>query len=160
FSNLVASATTRVWIASPYFVPDEVMSRSLQSAAKCGVDVRVIVPHAPDNRFVGLASLTYYAELMACGVRIFRYRARFLHHKVALIDDTLGAVGTVNLDYRSLYLNFEETALVDDRAFAREVQTMFEADFRQCTEVEGDPLAVQSPFVRVLARIARLASPL
>jgi cardiolipin synthase len=159
FSQLIASATARLWIASPYFVPDEALSRSLQAAAKRGVDVRVIVPHEPDHRFVELASLTYYAELMACGVRIFRYQGRFLHHKAALVDDAIGAVGTVNLDYRSLYLNFEETALVDDQAFAREVQAMFEADFRQCSEVQRDHLAGQSLFVRVQARVARLASP-
>lgn len=172
FSQLVAAASERVWIASPYFVPDQAMTRSLQSAAKRNVDVRVIVPDMSDHRFIELASLTYYAELMACGVRIFRYgrsdplggtrasRGRFLHHKVALVDEAIAAVGTVNLDYRSLYLNFEETALVADTAFAREAQAMLEEDFRHCTEVQRDHLAGQPLFLRVQARIARLASPL
>jgi cardiolipin synthase len=160
FSQLVASAAERVWIASPYFVPDDAMTRTLQAAAKRGVDVRVIVPDTSDHRFIELASLTYYAELMACGVRIFRYRERFLHHKVSLIDEALTTVGTVNLDYRSLYLNFEETALVADAALAREVGSMLEEDFRECSEVQRDHFAGLSLTVRVQARIARLASPL
>lgn len=160
FSQLVAAARHRIWIASPYFVPDQVMTRCLQSAAKRNVDVRVIVAAASDHRFIELASLTYYAELMACGARIFRYEGRFLHHKVALVDDAIAAVGTVNLDNRSLYLNFEATALIADAAFAREAQAMFEADFRQCAEAQPDHLAAQSAVLRIQARIARLASPL
>jgi cardiolipin synthase len=160
FSELVATATQRMWIASPYFVPDDVMTRALQSAAKRGVDVRVLVPDEPDQRFVELASLTYYTEMMNCGVRLFRYKERFMHHKVLLVDDELAAVGTVNLDYRSLYLNFEETALVADSKFAGEVAEMLEADLRRCEEVQHNHFDRQPLHVRVQARIARLASPL
>lgn len=160
FSELVASATRRMWISSPYFVPDEVMTRALQSAAQRGVDVRVLVPHEPDHRFVELASLTYYSEMMDCGVSIFRYKERFLHQKVLLVDDQLAAVGTVNLDYRSLYLNFEDTALVADPKFAGEVATMLNEDLRRCEEVERDHFRRQPLHVRVKARVARLASPL
>ncbi len=160
FSELVSTATRRMWIASPYFVPDDVMTRALQSAAKRGVDVRVLVPDEPDQRFVELASLTYYTEMMDCGVRLFRYKSRFMHHKVVLVDDDLAAVGTVNLDYRSLYLNFEETALVADSTFAGEVAEMLEADLRGCEEIRRDHFRRQPSHVRIQARIARLASPL
>ena len=160
FSELVGTATRRMWLASPYFVPDDVMTRALQSAAKRGVDVRVLVPDEPDQRFVELASLTYYTEMMDCGVRLFRYKDRFMHHKVALVDDELAAVGTVNLDYRSLYLNFEETAIVADPKFASEVTRMLEADLERCEEVQRDYFDRQPFHVRVKARVARLASPL
>ncbi|HSN83721.1 MAG TPA: cardiolipin synthase [Polyangiales bacterium] len=160
FSELVATATRRMWLASPYFVPDDVMTRALQSAAKRGVDVRVLIPDEPDQRFVELASLTYYAEMMDCGVQLFRYEDRFMHHKVLLVDDELAAVGTVNLDYRSLYLNFEETAVVADAKFAAQVAKMLEADLRRCQEVRRDHFDRQPLHVRVKARVARLASPL
>jgi cardiolipin synthase len=145
FSELVASARSRVWIASPYFVPDDVMTRALQSAAKRGVDVRVVLPDEPVQHFVELASLTHYTEMMGSGVRLFRYKGRFMHHKVVLIDDDLAAVGTVNLDYRSLYLNFEETAVVADQQFARGVEAMLDDDLAHCDEVapgylENEPL--------------------
>ncbi|MGB8223137.1 MAG: cardiolipin synthase [Polyangiales bacterium] len=160
FSELVASARSRVWIASPYFVPDDVMTRALQSAAKRGVDVRVVLPDEPDQRFVELASLTYYTEMMGSGVRLFRYKARFMHHKVVLVDDNLAAVGTVNLDYRSLYLNFEETAVVADRQFARRVEAMLEDDLAHCDEVAHGYLENEPLHIRIQARVARLASPL
>lgn len=160
FSELVSTATRRMWIASPYFVPDDVMTRALQSAAKRGVDVRVLIPDEPDQRFVELASLTYYREMMDCGVQLFRYEDRFMHHKVLLVDDELAAVGTVNLDYRSLYLNFEETALVADTKFVAEVAKMLEGDLQRCQEVQRDHLERQPLRIRVKARVARLASPL
>ena len=160
FSELVAGARSRVWIASPYFVPDDVMTRALQSAAKRGVDVRIVLPDEPDQRFVELASLTYYTEMMGSGVRLFRYKGRFMHHKVVLVDDDLAAVGTVNLDYRSLYLNFEETAVVADRQFARKVEAMLDDDLAHCDEVAPGYLENQPFHIRIQARVARLASPL
>ncbi|MGB8328853.1 MAG: cardiolipin synthase [Polyangiales bacterium] len=160
FSELVASAGVRVWIASPYFVPDDVMTRALQSAAQRGVDVRVLLPDEPDQRFVELASLTYYTEMIGSGVRLFRYEGRFMHHKVVLVDDALAAVGTVNLDYRSLYLNFEETAVVADPQFARRVAAMLEDDLLHCKEVGPSQLENDPLHIRVQARVARLASPL
>lgn len=160
FSELVASARSRVWIASPYFVPDDVMTRAMQSAAKRGVDVRVLLPDEPDQRFVELASLTYYTEMIDCGVRLFRYKGRFMHHKVVLVDEALAAVGTVNLDYRSLYLNFEETAVVADTQFARRVEAMLQDDLSHCDEVSPDYLENEPLHIRIQARVARLASPL
>ncbi len=160
FSALVATARRRVWIASPYFVPDEVMTRALQSAALRGVDVRVILPDKADHLLVEFASFTYYPEMTDCGVRLFRFGGRFMHHKVILVDDELAGVGTVNLDNRSLYLNFEETALVADRDFAAEVEAMLRADLEQSREVGRDAFDEKPIHIRAAARIARLASPL
>jgi cardiolipin synthase len=136
------------------------MTRAMQSAAKRGVDVRVLLPGEPDQRFVELASLTYYTEMIDCGVRLFRYKGRFMHHKVVLVDQELAAVGTVNLDYRSLYLNFEETAVVADRQFAGRVEAMLEDDLSHCDEVSSGYLENEPLHIRVQARVARLASPL
>lgn len=160
FATLVHSARHRLWMTSPYFVPDDVMVRALQAAAIRGVDVRILLPGKADQVFVELASFTYYSEMIDCGVHLYRYRDRFMHQKVLLVDDTLAGVGTVNLDNRSLYLNFEATALVADACLVSEVEAMLKEDLKCCEPVgcahfDGKPL-----YFRVAAQIARLASPL
>jgi len=160
FSTLINAAADRVWITSPYFVPDDVLTRALQAAAIRGVDVRVLLPGQADQRLVELASFTYYGDMTDSGVRLYRYRDRFMHQKVILVDDGLAGVGTVNLDNRSLYLNFEETALVADAGFASEVEAMLLADLECCDRVDRGHFDHKSLPFRAAARIARLASPI
>ncbi|MFZ1954098.1 MAG: cardiolipin synthase [Desulfobacterales bacterium] len=160
YATIVHTARQRLWMTSPYFVPDDVMVRALQAAAIRGVDVRILLPGKADHRFVELASFTYYSEMMNCGVRLFRYQDRFLHQKVLLVDECLAGVSTVNLDNRALYLNFEATALVADNRFAKRVEEMLKSDLALC-EAVGSTHFDDKPFrFRVAARIARLASPL
>ncbi len=160
FSSLVSSARSRLWITSPYFVPDDAMVRMLQAAALRGVDVRIILPGKPDQLLVTLASYTYYDDMLNNGVRLFRYREQFMHQKVILVDDTVAGVGTVNLDNRSLYLNFEATALVADDAFIKQVETMLIADLDNSDPVRCEHFYDKPLYVRVAANMARLASPL
>jgi len=160
FATLVNTARRRLWITSPYFVPDGVMTRALQAAALRGVDVRILLPGKADQRLVELASFTYYGDMLECGVQLLRYRDRFMHQKVILVDDGLAGVGTVNLDNRSLYLNFEETALVADVGFAKQVEAMLQADLERCEAVERAHFDGKALPFRVAARIARLTSPL
>lgn len=160
FTTLVDMAQKRLWITSPYFVPDDVMVRSLQAAALRGVDVRILLPDKADQRFVELASFTYYQDMTSCGVKLFRYRDRFMHQKVILVDDTLSGIGTVNLDNRSLHLNFEATGLVADREFAKKVENMLKADLDTCEEVYFAHYEEKPLWFHVSARVARLASPL
>ena len=160
FTTLVDMARHKLWITSPYFVPDDIMVRALQAAALRGVDVRVILPDKADQIFVELASFTYYADMTNCGVRIFRYQDRFMHQKVILVDDIVAGIGTVNLDNRSLYLNFEATGLVSDRDFVKKVGNMLETDLACCKEVHHTRFDEKPIWFRVSARVARLASPL
>ena len=160
FATLIHSAKRRLWLTSPYFVPDDVTVRALEAAAIRGVDVRLLLPGKADHLFVELASYTYYAQLIRCGVKIFRYQAKFLHQKVVLIDGILAGVGTVNLDNRSLYLNFEATALIADKGFAAQVETMLQADFEGSEPVRQDYFNTKPFHLQVAARVARLASPL
>jgi cardiolipin synthase len=160
FTTLINAARRRVWITSPYFVPDDVLVRALQAAALRGVDVRILLPGKADQRLVELASFTYYADMTDCGVRLYRYRDRFMHQKVILVDEGLAGVGTVNLDNRSLYLNFEETALVADTDFTSEVEAMLQADLACCDEVERAHFDRKPLHFRVAARVARLTSPI
>jgi len=160
FTTLVDMAKDRLWLTSPYFVPDDVMVRSLQAAAVRGVDVRIILPAKADQRFIELASFTYYANMTDCGVRLFRYSGRFMHQKVILVDDLIAGVGTVNLDNRSLYLNFEATGLVADDAFVTQIENMLEDDLKVSEEVHSFHFNEKPFWFRASARVARLASPL
>lgn len=160
FLHLISRARRRLWIASPYFVPDEAIRAALQLAALKGVDVRILIPERPDHRTVYLAGFSYLQEMAAAGVRVFRYGAGFMHQKVMLIDDSLASVGTANLDNRSLRLNFELSMVVMDGAFCREVEAMLAADLEACREVDGRDYSGKPLWFRVLVRLARLMAPL
>lgn len=155
----IHAARRRVWISSPYFVPDGATLCALRLAVLRGVDVRVLLPRRADSLVVDLAAYAFLGRLIEGGVDVYRYEAGFLHGKAILVDDDVAAVGSMNLDNRSFRLNFEITALVADRAFARDVEAMFEADFARARrlrreDVDGRPLPL-----RVAARAAYLAAP-
>ena len=107
FLDLINLAQNRLWIASPYFVPDDSTLNALKLAALRGVDVRIILPDKPDHLLVYLCSFSYYAELQQVGIRLYRYRSGFMHQKIILCDRAIAGVGTTNLDNRSFFLNFE-----------------------------------------------------
>lgn len=157
--HLINSARTRLWIATPYFVPDPPTLEALRSAAFRGVDVRLILPGRPDTLPAWLASFTYLPACTGAGVRVFRYTEGFMHQKVWLIDDDLANVGTVNIDNRSMRLNFEQSVIVCDRGFAARVQAMLHADLSRCREVGAEEFTGRSWPFRLSARLARLLEP-
>jgi cardiolipin synthase len=159
FTQAINIATRRLWIASPYFVPDDAIVQSLQLAALRGVDVRILIPEVSDNQFVKLAAYSYFDQVGAAGVEFYRYQDGFLHQKAMLIDDGVAAVGTANFDNRSFRLNFEITAIVAEPEFAAEVERMFEADFAASRLMGAQELESKSYLFRVGVRIARLAAP-
>ncbi len=160
FTHLINSARKRIWIASPYFVPDESVLSALRLAALRGVEVRMMIPENPDHKTVYLAGFACLQEIEGTGVKVYRYRAGFLHQKVFLVDDDLAGVGTANLDNRSLRLNFEITLAFADREFAAEMETMLENDFMECREVESGELGRKPYWFQVAVRVARLLSPI
>ncbi|MEM8884268.1 MAG: cardiolipin synthase, partial [Planctomycetota bacterium] len=136
FVKALQEARKRIWIASPYFVPDPQTKAAMQLAALRGVDVRFLIPDAVDHKLVWYAAWNYFEQAQKAGVRIFRYRGGFMHQKVILIDDDVASVGTANFDNRSFRLNFELMALINDEKFAGEVEAMLLADFEKCFELE------------------------
>lgn len=159
YHQLIVDARERIWIASPYFVPDRSIIAALQLAALRGVDVRVIIPDEPDGPIVAMANWSYTKELLPAGVRVYRYQGGFMHQKVLLMDQHTSGVGTANFDNRSFRLNFEITLLVDDGAFASQVSDMLEADIKHSMEVTIKDFK-DKPFWFPLAMgIARLMSP-
>ena len=107
YLNMIYKAKKYVYITTPYLIIANEMVTALCSAAKGGVDVRIITPHKWDKRLVHLVTRTYYKTLMESGVRIYEYTPGFMHGKTFVVDDLYGVVGTINMDYRSLYLHFE-----------------------------------------------------
>jgi cardiolipin synthase len=160
FSSLISQARSRLWITSPYFVPNDAIVVALQSAALRGVDVRIILPDHADQVFVELASCTYYGDMLNNGVRMYRYRDHFMHQKAILVDDSVAGIGTVNLDNRSLNLNFEATALIADHDFIKQVEAMLKRDLEKSLPVQNKHFDSKSLPFRVASQIARLASPL
>lgn len=158
FLRLINSARRRLWLASPYFVPDPAVLSALQLAALRGVDVRLLLPEKPDHWLPHWSSLSYYESLARCGIALYRYKAGFMHQKVTLVDDDMAVVGSINVDYRSFHLNFELAILVVDPAFAAQVSEMLEADFAKCRRVDYEEFRKASVWFRALVRTARLFS--
>ncbi|MFP7673827.1 cardiolipin synthase [Marivita sp. S0852] len=159
FFSAIAAARDRVWIASPYCVPDTDVLSALKHAALAGKDVRLLVPEVIDHYIPWLAAFAYFDELRAAGVQIWRYDAGFMHQKVVLIDNDLAAIGTSNLDNRSFRLNFEAMAVGFDTGFATRVESFLEQDFKHAFLLDK-PLAEQSLRIRIGSPIARLFAPL
>jgi len=160
FSQLIHTAQKRVWIVSPYFVPDDTVISALQLAVMRGVDVCIMLPENPDHLMVYLAGFSYLAETVLHGIRVFKYQKGFLHQKVILVDEALAGVGTANFDNRSFHLNFELTILFADDPIIRDVEEMLLTDFSHCRELSMQDIENRSLIFKLAVRIARLLSPL
>ena len=136
FTELIHSARQRIWIVSPYFVPDNTVVSALQLAALRGVDVRIMLPEKPDHKLIYLAKYSYLEETLPFGIKVYNYHAGFLHQKVVLVDNAIAGVGTANLDNRSFRLNFEITLLFVDKGCVSGVEEMLEKDFANCLQME------------------------
>ncbi len=160
YHQLIVDARKRIWIASPYFVPDRSIIAALQLAALRGVDVRVIIPDQPDGPIVGMANWSYTKELLPAGVKVYRYQGGFMHQKVLLMDDSTAGVGTANFDNRSFRLNFEITLLVADVDFATQVSDMLETDMQHSRKVTMEEIEKKPYWFSLAMGVARLMSPI
>ncbi len=160
FVHAIQSAQERIWIASPYFVPDEAVIVALQLAGLRGVDVRVLIPDRPDHLLVYLAAYSYFDQAGQTGVKFYRYLDGFLHEKAMLIDDSVATIGTANFDNRSFRLNFEITAAISNPDFIAEIERMFETDFQHSRLMEAGEYDRKPWWFRLGVRLARLTSPI
>jgi len=134
YLNLLKSAKEYCWITTPYLILDDEMMHELVLAAKRGVDVRIITPGIPDKKAVFRLTRSYYAQLIRGGVKIYEYTPGFIHAKQMLADDEAAVVGTINLDYRSLYLHFENAVLMRDCPAVLDLKRDFEETFPLCCQ--------------------------
>ncbi len=160
FLEAITSARERIWLASPYFVPDEGFIAALKLADLRGVEVKILIPDDPDHLLVYLTAFTFLRDLKGTDIKIYRYQNGFLHQKVMLIDQDAAMVGTANIDNRSLRLNFEISALVVDKGFADKVEEMLKADFSHSRIMNPNELDAKPFWFRFAARTARLMAPI
>ncbi|MCP4447852.1 MAG: cardiolipin synthase [Myxococcales bacterium] len=160
FSTAVFASARRVYLTSPYFVPDPTFYDALSSAAIRGADVRVLVPRKNDLKVIGAASRSYYPGLLAAGVRIFEYGPQMVHAKTLIVDDLLAVVGTANADNRSFRLNFEVVVASYEETVCDALVDAFEKDLEKASEVTAETLAAYSCIRKIGQSFARLVSPL
>ncbi|HRQ63631.1 MAG TPA: cardiolipin synthase [Xanthomonadaceae bacterium] len=157
--QLIHAARQRIWISSPYFVPDEGVQGMLKLAALSGVDVRILIPEEPDNALLYFAAYAFIGPLLDAGVKVHRYQDGFLHGKAILVDDHTAAITTVNLDNRSFRLNFEISAIVADHDFAGAVESMFRDDFLRSRAMLASKVDEKPFWFRVASRAAYMLAP-
>jgi cardiolipin synthase len=160
FFSSFAGAHERVWLTTPYFVPDATIVDALSTASLRGADVRVLVPGSGDIPLVAAAARSYYPELLDVGVRIFEYRDPVLHAKTIVIDDDLSIVGTANTDNRSFRLNFEVAVAIYDTDITARLAESFTHDLTRANEITLETVAGTPFFRRLSSSVARIFSPM
>ena len=160
FFTMINSAEKSIWIASPYFVPDEDVFQALKVAGLSGLDVRILVPKNPDKWVVFHASRTYFSELLEAGVRIFQYNEGFMHSKIVIVDNELASIGSANIDMRSFHLNFEVNALLYRTESTQTLVEDYLEDLEVSQEIQFNVFSNRSLGLKVLESTCRLLSPL
>ena len=160
FFSMIASAEKSVWIASPYFIPDEDIFSAIKVAALSGVDVRLLVPNRPDKRIVFHASRSYFPELLEAGVKVYEYQRGFMHSKIIIVDNELASIGTSNMDMRSFHLNFEVNAFLFRTNSTEELVEEFTNDLKYARQLDLGTFQQRHIGFRILESTARLLSPL
>ena len=160
FVHALNGARERIWIASPYFVPDPSVMTALRLAALRGVDVRVIVPGNPDKLVVGLAADWFMEQLDGLGIRFYKYQPGFMHQKVVLVDGDVSTVGSTNFDNRSFRLQFEMNVVFVDEPFASEIEDMLMQDFERSAPYDPASLREAPYWRRLASAVARLTAPI
>ncbi len=160
FYKMMASATDKIWITTPYLVPEDSLLMGLKTAALSGVDVRIIIPSQPDHFFVYWSSQSNIESLLEAGVKIYQYRNGFIHSKIIIADRLSATVGTTNLDIRSLEINFEVNAFIYDVPTIIRLEEDFVRDLKECNEYSLESFKKRKFRYKVLEALGRLVSPL
>lgn len=151
YFNVLSGAEKYVYITTPYLIIDNEMITNLQLAAKSGVDVRIIVPGIPDKRLVFMVTQSYYKVLLDAGVKIYEYKPGFIHSKMYVSDDKVAIVGSANMDYRSLYLHFENCCAFYNSDIVNDVKTDMLETIEQCREIRRED--VKGHFFQMFLRL-------
>ena len=160
FFGAITLARERVYITTPYFIPDRSILVALQTAALRGVDVRLLFPSRSNHRVVWLAGRSFYEDLLDAGVSIYEYGPGMIHAKTMAVDGSIALVGSANMDLRSFRLNFEVHAVVRDKLTALRLEGCFEADLALSRRIDPEEFRQRPAAQRVLEGAARLLSPL
>jgi cardiolipin synthase len=153
-------ARKRIYITTPYFIPDPAILTALRTAVYLGVDVRILLPAKTDAPLVRLAARSYYSALLHAGVRLYEYQPSILHAKSLVIDDNLSVVGSANMDLRSFRLNFEATCFVESKSLAARLTEVFQRDLKSSREVTLKEMNNRTRWTKVTEAAAHLFSPM
>lgn len=159
YLRLIHKAKKRIYIQTPYFIPDESIQTALLIAAHSGVEVNVMIPCKPDHPFVYWATMSYVGELVMAGANCYTYNNGFLHAKGLSIDGEACCYGTANMDIRSFALNFEVNAMIYDEKIAQQMEEIFREDLKLCTQITRDMYKGRSLWLRFKEQVCRLLSP-
>ncbi len=162
FFKMINEANKKIWITTPYLILDNELISALKVAALSGIDVRIIVPelHDKGKGFIYKATEAYFSELLRYGVKIYKYKNRFIHSKVLIIDDEIASIGTVNMDYRSFDLHFEVTAILFFDKAIKDLVNDFKEDLNNSKEILWENWKKRSHIQKIIESIVRIFSPL
>ena len=160
YLNIINRARKYVYICTPYLIIDNEMMTALCLAAKSGIDVRIMTPGIPDKRLVFLLTQSYYSQLLEAGVKIYEYQPGFLHAKSFVCDDKVGVVGTINLDYRSLYLHFEDGVWLYKNDVVLDIRDDFLETLEYCKNIDLEFCMRRNIAVRAMQNVLRVFAPL
>lgn len=159
YLKMISTAKTRLWIQSPYFIPDDSIFEAIRIAALSGVDVRIMIPNKPDHIFVYWATLSHVGQLLEDNIKIYQYENGFLHSKQVIKDDDICTVGTANFDIRSFSLNFEANLVFYDQNTNKLLSEQFLKDIEKSSVLTLEKYNKRSRIVRIKESISRLLSP-
>lgn len=160
YFTAITQAKNRIYIQTPYFVPDESILMALKTASLSGVDVRIIFPGKPDHKIVYLASMSYFEDILKSGGKIYFYEKGFLHCKVLLIDEDIVSLGSANMDLRSFMINFEMNGFIYDKNIAKRLEQDFMEDLKNSEEITLEDYLNRSIKQKIKESAARLLSPM
>lgn len=160
YMRLITKAKQRIYIQTPYFIPDEAVLKALLIAVRSGIEVNIMIPCKPDHPFVYWATYSYIGDLVMAGANCYTYENGFLHSKGVIADGEVFCYGTANMDIRSFSLNFEVDAVVYSSKKAQEMERIFKEDLNVCKKITKDSYAGRPLIIRLKEQVCRLLSPL
>ncbi|MCB9499047.1 MAG: cardiolipin synthase [Erysipelotrichaceae bacterium] len=160
YLSMILKAKKYVYLSTPYLMPDSELLEALNIAAKSGIDVRIVTPGIPDKKFVYSVTKAYYSRLLASGVKIYEYTPGFNHAKMMVVDDVVATVGTINFDFRSMYLHFEDAIELYYTKSVLEVKKDMDYIIKKSKIVKAEVYLNKPVIVRIYWSIIRLFAPL
>ncbi len=159
FAKAFMEAKERIYIETPYFLPPESLITALQTAALCGVDVRLILPMKSDARITLYSTFSYLDQMLKAGIKVYLYQKGFIHSKIVVTDD-IAIIGSANMDFRSFEQNFELSVIMYDEEIAKKMVEIYENDLRSSEEIKKEEWTTRRFSQKIKESLARLLSPL
>jgi len=159
YRDLILMAKEKVWLGTPYFIPDKMLLQALKEARQRGVEIQLIVPQKTDNPIVQAAAFHYYQNLMKAGIKIHLYKKGFYHAKIAIVDDEVVKIGSANMDNRSLKYSFEAGAFIYHKGTTLQLQEVYQRDLEECIPLQPAQINKRTFLQRVGTQLSLLLVP-